>query len=90
MRVKIGKSSLHGNVVCPPSKSVAHRMLICAGLSDGTSVIKGVSKSDDMTATMNVLSALGVEFSRDGDILTVVGNGLSQIPDGNIAASCLE
>ncbi|MCD8003012.1 MAG: 3-phosphoshikimate 1-carboxyvinyltransferase [Clostridia bacterium] len=90
MRVKIGKSSLHGNVVCPPSKSVAHRMLICAGLSDGTSVIKGVSKSDDMTATMNVLSAFGAEFSRDGDTLTVVGNGLSQIPDGNITASCLE
>ena len=53
MTVTISKTDYRGTVVAPPSKSAAHRHLICAGLAEGTSVIRGISESEDMKATLN-------------------------------------
>ena len=50
-----------GTVTAPPSKSMAHRLLICAGLSEGESIIHGISNSFDMQATVACLSALGAK-----------------------------
>lgn len=63
MDIKITPSLLKGNVDIPSSKSVAHRMLICAALSDGESVISGISGSKDIEATVNAMTALGAGFS---------------------------
>ena len=48
-----------GNVQVPPSKSVAHRMLICAALSNKpcTIICRGINR--DMEATAACLNALG-------------------------------
>lgn len=73
MRVTIFPGALRGTVVAPPSKSMAHRMLICAGLSEGTSHIRGISESEDMMATLDVLTALGARCCKDGDTVTVTG-----------------
>lgn len=51
--------TLSGNVQVPPSKSVAHRMLICAALSDSPCTIVCQSVNRDMEATVNCLNALG-------------------------------
>ena len=40
MKVKIKKGNAKGTVFAPPSKSMAHRLLICAGLANGKSIIK--------------------------------------------------
>ncbi len=48
----------------PPSKSMAHRLLICAGLADGISEIEGVADSQDMLATVDCLKELGAEPER--------------------------
>ena len=42
MKVKVTPSKVHGNVKIPASKSMAHRALICASLSDGTSLVSNV------------------------------------------------
>ena len=56
-----------GIVQAPPSKSMAHRLLVCAGLAAGESVLHGVALSQDMLATMDCLRALGAEVCvRDG------------------------
>lgn len=60
MTVKIEKSIASGRIVAPPSKSMAHRYLICGALSKG-SVIKGVDLSKDIEATIGCLKALGAE-----------------------------
>ncbi len=73
MRVEIQPSQLHGEVNAPPSKSMAHRMLICAGLAEGTSRIKGISDSEDMLATLNVLAGLGAQYQKEGDTVTITG-----------------
>lgn len=66
MNILISPEKLHGTVRIPASKSMAHRLLICAALAEGTSVVSGVDMSRDITATMDVLSAFGASFRQDG------------------------
>jgi len=59
--------SLGGSVVLPPSKSVAHRMLICAALADRESHIECNQTNRDLEATARCITALGVSVTyRDG------------------------
>lgn len=62
-----------GTVSAPPSKSMAHRLLICAGLSKGISHISGVDLNEDISATIDCLRALGASCSVAGDTVTVRG-----------------
>jgi len=73
MIVTIPKTSYRGTVTAPPSKSAAHRMLICAGLAEGTSVIHGISESEDMKATLDCLTAMGAAWTKEGDTVTITG-----------------
>ena len=73
MRVTFRKGRAEGSVYAPTSKSMAHRLLICAGLSEGKSVIHGVSECEDVLATIDCLRAFGIECVRDGDTVTVIG-----------------
>ena len=73
MKVRITPSRVAGKVTAPPSKSMAHRMLICAGLASGESVVRGVSPSDDVLATMDCLRALGASCDYDGKDVKVRG-----------------
>ena len=58
MKVQITKSTPCGAIVAPPSKSLAHRALICGALSDN-SKIENLAFSKDITATLGCLKALG-------------------------------
>lgn len=64
---------LIGTVSAPASKSEAHRRMICAGLTQGETMLTGFMDSADMAATMRCLGALGSNFNRDGDTLTISG-----------------
>ncbi len=76
MTVTIRPSAPAGSVAAPPSKSMAHRLLLCAGLAAGSSVIRGVAPSEDVLATTDCLRALGVDCALDGDTAVVDGAGL--------------
>ncbi|MBQ8174094.1 MAG: 3-phosphoshikimate 1-carboxyvinyltransferase [Clostridia bacterium] len=73
MRVKIKAAAPHGRVLAPPSKSMAHRLLIGAALSAGESTIHHIADSDDIRATMTCLTALGASFRKQGSTVTVRG-----------------
>lgn len=81
MIATVKKSVAKGTVVAPPSKSMAHRLLIGAGLSQGTSVIKGISQSEDMKATLDCLTALGAKCEMSGDLVKVTGADLKNLPE---------
>ncbi len=53
-------AEIGGSVTLPPSKSIAHRALICAGLSGGVCEISNISESDDILATLGALNSLGI------------------------------
>lgn len=73
MKVKIQKGVAQGYVNAPPSKSMAHRMLICAGLSNGTCRVKGIAESKDILATIDCLTALGAKCQKRGEDIVVTG-----------------
>ena len=77
MNVKIKKGKAKGTVAAPPSKSMAHRLLICAGLSREESVIRGVEPSQDVLATLDCLRAIGAKCSVQGDTVSVKGTDFS-------------
>ncbi len=68
MIVKIEKSKAQGKVSAPPSKSMAHRALICGALSK-ESGIYNLAASEDIKATLGCLKALGAKIDEtDGGI----------------------
>lgn len=64
--VKLYPKKLGGNICVPPSKSISHRALISGGLSDGTSIIDNIQFSNDIEATIDVLSRMGVKVEKAG------------------------
>ncbi|MBQ4267676.1 MAG: 3-phosphoshikimate 1-carboxyvinyltransferase, partial [Clostridia bacterium] len=58
MKATITPSVLKGEIKAPPSKSMAHRLLISAGLSKGESVISSVAYSEDILATLDCLRVM--------------------------------
>ena len=67
MIVRIEPSFAAGTAAAPPSKSMSHRFLLCAGLAEGESVIRNVAESEDVLATADCLNALGAScVLRDG------------------------
>lgn len=73
MKIRIKRGVAIGKVSAPPSKSMAHRLLICAALSNGKSTVRGVSDCEDVRATERCLGALGAKFERCGKDFTVYG-----------------
>ena len=73
MRVNIHPGLARGCVAAPPSKSMAHRILICAAVSEGKSILRGIAASEDVLATMDCLRALGATVDYDGETATVCG-----------------
>ncbi len=56
--------SLNGKVKIPPSKSLSHRAVIAAGLSNGECTIDNISMSEDIIATCEIMEKLGVEIKQ--------------------------
>ena len=73
MTVTIKKGVASGSVKAPPSKSMAHRMLICAAMCEGESRISGISTCEDVLATLDCMRAVGVDAYLDGEDCVVRG-----------------
>ncbi len=87
MRVEITKGKAQGTILAPPSKSMAHRNLICAALS-GKSQVSGVAFSQDILATLDCLKALGVDIEEQGD--KIVLGGLDPAASKSAVLNCRE
>ncbi len=61
-----------GSIKAIPSKSQAHRLLICAALCKKPTRLIIDSLSEDIEATMGCLKAIGVEIQREGNCFTVI------------------
>jgi len=67
MNLQIDPSPLSGTVPAVPSKSDAHRLLICAALSRGVTELTGFARSGDLDATLRCLQCLGVSIRLEDD-----------------------
>lgn len=64
MDITITPGKLSGTISAIPSKSQAHRYLICAAFSDGTTELICPETNADIEATAGCLNALGANISR--------------------------
>ena len=68
---------LSGSLAAIPSKSIAHRYMICAALAQGKSVIRGLPEEaalpDDLTATLSCIRAMGARAEFNGGALEITG-----------------
>ena len=89
MNITLTSPRLFGTVAAIPSKSHVHRLLICASLADGPSVIRCPLTSDDMDATVRCMTALGAKIERVGEEFRVVpipcpGDSPASLPDASM------
>lgn len=71
----IKASKANGVMTAPPSKSMAHRHLICAALAEGRSVIHNIDLSEDIKATLSCIKQLGASAEVFSDSIVVSGAG---------------
>lgn len=76
-----------GSIAAIPSKSQAHRLLICAALSDGPSAISCPSLSHDIEATAACLRMFGAGCTYDNDTYHVAP---IRSPGGPVHCGCGE
>lgn len=62
MIATIHPSHCYGSVRIPPSKSMAHRAIICAALAKGISHIDNIDLSEDIRATIEGMRQLGADI----------------------------
>lgn len=79
MKVAIEKGVAKGTMKAPSSKSMAHRLLICAAMSEGESIVRGISHCGDVLATLDCMKALGIEADVVGDDVKVRGKDFRTI-----------
>ena len=89
MNITIRPGQRSGRVKIPASKSQAHRLLICAALGRGETVIACDGLSADITATMACLNALGANICQTEDGRLRV-RPIEQVPAGLCHLYCGE
>ena len=67
---------LEGSVLVPGDKSISHRYAMIASLAEGHSTIHNYSTGADCQSTLACLRGLGVELTKDGNTVSIDGNGL--------------
>lgn len=88
MTVKVFKSIASGRVSAPPSKSMAHRALICGALSQ-ESRIYHLAASEDIKATLSCLNALGAKTEEIENGVRIGSLDLFNVPE-NCTLNCNE
>ena len=75
--------ALKGVISPPPDKSISHRSVILAALSEGRSEISNFLRSEDTISTVRVVRALGVDVETDEAAGKVVvgGKGLDALKE---------
>ena len=72
MDITIFPGKLQGEITVIPSKSQAHRLLICSAFADKATRLYCPQTSRDMDATADCLNSLGADISYDGQCYHVI------------------
>ncbi len=79
MKAIISKGLLKGTINVPSSKSLCHRAIIAACLANGKSVIRNVTYSNDILATIEGMKSLGATINRYDEYLEIIGSNVKRI-----------
>ena len=65
---------LYADITVPADKSIAHRSVILASLSNGKSVIKNFPSAKDPLSTLKVCASLGIDYKFSENSLQIISN----------------
>ena len=71
---------IRGTLAAPPSKSMAHRALLCAALAGGTSRVDNLAHSQDIDATLAAAAAFGAQVELGAGWAHVTGPAVLACP----------
>ena len=71
MIARFSPSVARGTIAAPPSKTLAHRELMAAALSEVPSAVSGVLFSQDVLATLDCVRSLGAAVRVDRDCVHI-------------------
>lgn len=89
MDIQLSPRLLSGTIMVPSSKSISHRMLICAALSSGKSQLQGITLSQDIQATISILKNMGAAIEIDNCLSRISVKGIT-CPPSSCTADCGE
>ena len=84
MTAKFEKSVLSGEISAPPSKSMAHRLLILAALSGGKCKVDNIDSSEDVLAMIDCLKSLGASVKTECRAAFVDGSDFLKNPASDL------
>ena len=88
--IKISPHRLSGEVRVPPSKSAAHRNIICAALCKGESVVAPACHSEDIDATIGCVTALGAKVQEKNGSFYITGIDREAVKNKSVRLDCGE
>lgn len=88
MTLTLPHGARSGTVRASASKSMAHRLLLCAALGTRETAVDCGALSDDAAATVRCLRALGAQVREQDGVLRVAP--IVGVPDGVCALDCSE
>ena len=77
-------SSPAGVLAAPPSKSMAHRAVLCAALAEGTSRLSNLAHSQDIDATLAAAAAFGAAVEPGDRQACIIGVGFPRPAAGPV------
>jgi 3-phosphoshikimate 1-carboxyvinyltransferase len=89
MKIEIVASKPKGSIMIPPSKSMAHRAIICACLAEGTSTLINIDYSQDILASLNAMETLGAKIHKEDHQLNIQGVN-NKISPNQLDINCFE
>lgn len=82
MKAVIYDLNIKGDVVIPPSKSLSHRAIIAASLSEGiTSTVSNLIFSNDILATIDACRGFGASIEVLADSVIITGSKVERVSD---------
>jgi 3-phosphoshikimate 1-carboxyvinyltransferase len=86
--VTAARFRVSGELSVPGDKSISHRALIFSALASGTSRVRGILPSADVSSTAGVLRALGVEIPPLSPFMEIVGAGPRGLRPPDVDLDC--
>ncbi len=85
MDIIVNKGTVKGEVIAPPSKSYAHRIILASYLCGKKVNVYNAGTSQDVLATVGAIKALGATVTYNGNCLTILKG---ELPKGKIEIDC--
>lgn len=68
---------INGELDVPGDKSISHRALMLGAIAEGTTIVRGLLRSEDTLVTLNAFRDMGVEIKIDKGVVFIKGVGLN-------------